>query len=98
MRLGHKCFYQREIRMIASTTRYRNILRFPRAAGEPPRATHSGVSPMPFLPRRTGRVSVGVATGRGYLSRPGVYVYFFRLDSILFGFSVDRFSYVPVSF
>ncbi len=30
--------------------RSRNILRFPWAAGEPPDASHSGVSPRPSLP------------------------------------------------
>ncbi len=53
-----------------------------------PCASHYRVSPMPFLSRRTGRTSVGVATGRGGLSRPGVYVYFFRLSSVMFGFSL----------
>jgi len=43
--------------MIASTARSRNILRFPRAAGEPPRAPHSGVSPMPFLPQESTYIS-----------------------------------------
>jgi len=33
------------------------------------------VSPISFLPRRTGCASVGVATGRGGLSRLGVFVY-----------------------
>ena len=41
--------------------RYGNTLRFPWAAVEPPCASHCVVSPMPFLPRRTGRPSVGVS-------------------------------------
>jgi len=51
-----------------------------------PCAMHYGVSPRPFLSRRTRRTIVGVATRRGDLSRPGVYVYFFRLGSVMFGF------------
>ncbi|PAV29802.1 hypothetical protein CIL05_10585 [Virgibacillus profundi] len=40
--------------MTATETHFADL----RAAGEPPRATHSGVSPMPFLPQdKEGYVS-----------------------------------------
>jgi len=36
--MGQKCFYPRKTRTRLNINRYGNILRFPRAAGEPPRA------------------------------------------------------------
>jgi hypothetical protein len=59
MELGQKDLFEiiTEQVKITEYTRFGNILRFPRVAGEPPRATHSGVSPMPFLPQESSYIS-----------------------------------------